>query len=122
MASFTWTSDADQDAVILRARTESNNAATDSIGAPRGSTQAQVNSFIAAAQAENPPRLVGVTVNIYDTDQAWVRDVIRDEVRRVKRLQKAVDKAAYEAALAAATQAQKDQVAAVFGLPAGTLT
>ena len=121
MASFTWTSDAEQDAVILRARTESNNAACDSVGIARGSTQAQVDAFLAAAQAVNPPRLVSVSVKIYDTDQAWVRDVIRDEVRRTKRVQKAADKAAYEAALAAANQAQKDNVAAALGLPAGTL-
>ena len=121
MASFTWTSDADQDAVILRAYTESNNAACDSIGIARGSTQAQVDAFIAAANAENPPRLVGAKVNIYGTAQQWVRDVIRDEVKRVKRLQKAADRATYEAALAAANQTQKDAVAAALGLPAGTL-
>lgn len=120
MASYTWTSDADQDATILRARTESNDAATDSIGAPRGSTQAECDAIIAAAAAENPPRIIG-PVNIYGTDQQWVRDVIRDEVRRTKRVHKAADKASYETALAAATQAQKDAVAAALGLPAGTL-
>lgn len=113
MASYTWTSDAEHDAVILRARTESNNAATDSIGAPRGSTQAECDAITTAKGL--PP------VNIYATDQAWVRDVIRDEVRRTKRVQKAADKAAYETALAAANRAQKDAVAAALGLPAGTL-
>lgn len=119
-SNYTWNSDDDHDATILRARTESNLAATESIGAPPGSTQAQCDAIIAAAAAENPPRIIG-PVNIYGTNQQWVRDVIRDEVRRTKRVHKAADKAAYEATLAAATQEQKDQIAGILGLAPGTL-
>lgn len=120
MADYTWTSDADQDATILRARTESNNAATDSIGAPRGSTQAQCDAIIAAAAAEVPPRILG-PVNIFGTDQNWVRTAIKEEVKRTKKLHKNADKRTYEGLLVNATRAQLDQIAAILGLPAGTL-
>jgi hypothetical protein len=121
MATYTWDSDEDQEVIITRARTESNNAATDSIGAPNGLTQAQADAFIAAAQAEDPPRLVGVTVNIFNTNQNWVRTAIRQELRRTKQVQKDVDKRSYDTAVANATRNQKDQIAVLLGLAANTL-
>jgi hypothetical protein len=120
MASYTFTTSTAQETIITRARTESNNAATDAIGAPRGSTQAQVDAFIAAAAAEVPPRIIPATT-VFGDNKAYITSVLVEEFKRIKALQSRADKITYETALATATQAQKDQVAAVFGLPAGTL-
>jgi len=121
MATYTWDSTTDQDAILDRSRVSSNNAACDAIGIARGSTQAQCDAWIAAANAEDPPRLVGVTVNIIGNLQGYVRDVIRGEVKRIKALHKAENRAAFDAAVAAATPAQRDQIAALLGLGAGTV-
>jgi hypothetical protein len=120
MASYTFSTTTAQETIITRARTESNNVACDSIGIARGSTQAQVDAFIAAAAAATPPKIIPATT-VYDDNKAYILAVLVEEFKRIKALQSFADKRTYEAALAAATQAQKDQVAAVFGLPAGTL-
>lgn len=120
MASYTLNTTAAQEAIVTRAREASNNAATDSIGAPRGSTQAQCDAIIAAAAAEDPPRVIG-PVTVYGANGPYLLAVLTGEMKRIRDLQRNEDRLAYEAALAAADQAQKDAVAAALGLPAGTL-
>ncbi len=114
-ADYTWTSDAWQETVIARARAESNAAACAVVSLPPTCTQAQAT---AAAAALVPPV---PAPNVYNTNQAWVRDVIRDEVRRTKHAQKDADKRTFSVAFEAATPAQKDALCVAVGLPAGCL-
>jgi len=120
MASYTLNTTEAQEAIVTRARTASNNAATDSIGAPRGSTQAQCDAIIAAAAAETPPRILG-PVKVYAGNGPYLLAVLTAEMIRIRSIHVREDKAIYEEALASATQEQKDAVAAALGLPAGTL-
>lgn len=120
MASYTLNTTVAQETIITRAREASNNAATDSIGAPRGSTQAGCNALIAAAAAETPPRIIG-PVTVYANNGPYLLAVLTAEMIRIRAVHVREDKATYESALAAANQAQKDAVAAALGLPAGTL-
>ena len=114
-ADYTWSSDAGQEAVISRARAESNAAACAVVRLPPTCTQAEAT---AAAAAMVPPI---PAPNVYNTNQAWVRDVIRDEVRRTKQAQKDADKRTFAVAFEAATPAQKDALCVAVGLPAGCL-
>jgi hypothetical protein len=120
MASYTFNTTTAQETIVTRARTESNNAACDSIGIARGSTQAQVDAFIAAAAAQTPPKIIPATT-VYDDNRTYILSVLVEEFKRIKALQSSTDKRSYETALASATQAQKDTIATTLGLPAGTL-
>jgi hypothetical protein len=57
----------------------------------------------------------------FATNGAYLLDVLTDKLTEIWQAQKVRDKAGYEDALAIATQAQKDQIAAILGLPSGTL-
>lgn len=120
MASYTLNTTAAQETIVTRAREASNNAATDSIGAPRGSTQAACDAIIAAAAAETPPRIIG-PVTVYAGNGPYLLAVLAGEMTRIRATQVREDKTTYESALAVASQAQKDQIAAVLGLAPGTL-
>jgi hypothetical protein len=120
MASYTLNTTVAQETIVTRAREASNNAATDAISAPRGSTQAQCDALIAAAAAEDPPRVIG-PVTVYANNGPYLLAVLTGEMKRILEIQRREDKATYEAALAVATQTQKDEIAAILGLAPGTL-
>jgi hypothetical protein len=57
----------------------------------------------------------------YANNGAYLLAVLTAKMLDVWHDQKQADRGTYDSALAAATQVQKDQIAAILGLPAGTL-